>query len=515
MPDWNFDPFNDRKWSFRFHHLAFISHLLAWHKTCRRDDALDLALALILSWWRAWRDKKPDSCNEFIWHDHGTALRAEQVLLFLAYIEKYSTQWKNRHQKELTDIYDMLRQHGQLLASDGFYSRGSNHGLEQMRALLMLSSCLKGEYWAGWRQLAVLRIFQEYDAAFTAEGAHKENSPGYHCLVMNIFLNLASAYGNELKPLQEKLDKDLGKILEFLTHVVRPDGNFPPLGDTELLRPNPALTENGKNSTEYKQLRYSLTQGREGLKPEKNILFLPKSGYAIIRNSWKDNAHWNEMGQFIIKGGALSSWHYHRDEGSILLFAFGEDWLIDSGMYNHNKCDPIRLYMRSANAHNVAIIQGSTYKKINNGLFSSWRMKNKMSRNAYEVEIVLKILNNIKQIRKIAINLEDLSFTVRDSFHFSNKDSQEVFLNWHISSDKKIERQGEIARIYGKEKMLELSASHSEEINEITGYQDCDNASLLSSHINKSVNSFLLRPKYRIRNGASIITKFRFHPLPI
>ena len=88
-----------------------------------------------------------------------------------------------------------------------------------------------------------------------------------------------------------------------MTHIVRPDGNFPLLGDTQLLRPNPVFKEDGKNSSGYKQLRYSLTKGREGLKPEKNILFLPKSGYAIIRNDWKDNSHWKEIGQLIINGG--------------------------------------------------------------------------------------------------------------------------------------------------------------------------------------------------------------------
>lgn len=45
-----------------------------------------------------------------------------------------------------------------------------------------------------------------------------------------------------------------------------------------------------------------------------------------------------------------------------------EDWLIDSGMYNYNKTDPIRKYMRSRAAHNVMQLRkaelSDTWKKL-------------------------------------------------------------------------------------------------------------------------------------------------------
>ncbi len=44
---------------------------------------------------------------------------------------------------------------------------------------------------------------------------------------------------------------------------------------------------------------------------------------------------------------------------NVLVHAYGEDWLIDSGLYNHNRRDPIRIYMRSARAHNVPFVAGA------------------------------------------------------------------------------------------------------------------------------------------------------------
>src|SRR5690606_34093799 len=86
------------------------------------------------------------------------------------------------------------------------------------------------------------------------------------------------------------------------------------------------------------------------------------SGYAIYRSSWGPGANQTHV---IMKSGFLSKYHRQDDDLNILIYAYGEDWLIDSGLYNHNQKDPIRIYMRSIKAHNVPYIPGVSIDRVN------------------------------------------------------------------------------------------------------------------------------------------------------
>lgn len=55
----------------------------------------------------------------------------------------------------------------------------------------------------------------------------------------------------------------------------------------------------------------------------------------------------------MLKCGYLAYGHRHNDDGHILLYGLGEDWLIDSGMYGY-KYDQIRDYITSPSAHNLS-----------------------------------------------------------------------------------------------------------------------------------------------------------------
>ena len=64
----------------------------------------------------------------------------------------------------------------------------------------------------------------------------------------------------------------------------------------------------------------------------------------------------NETVYLVLKSGFLSRVHRHEDDLSIILYGHGEDWLIDSGLYRYQEDDPLRRDMRSAPAHNIAIV---------------------------------------------------------------------------------------------------------------------------------------------------------------
>jgi hypothetical protein len=80
--DWEQDPLNNRSWQWRLNWLSFLSYLMAYHRASGDEAVLDSAREAIQSWLDTYLETDTSYPFEFIWHDHATALRAEQLVLF-------------------------------------------------------------------------------------------------------------------------------------------------------------------------------------------------------------------------------------------------------------------------------------------------------------------------------------------------------------------------------------------------------------------------------------------------
>jgi len=279
-------------------------------------------------------------------------LRAEQFVFFYYYCREYASGWIGQHGEFLSYLKQALIVHGQRLAQDDFYSEHTNHGLEQVRVLLLLSTAFEGEQAQAWQHTAIRRINSELTFSFTDEGVHVENSPAYHIFVFKVFLGVIEDYPeNVLGDLATRFNQFSAKALSFITHILRPDGTLPPIGDTEQLPTSDVYRTAFGDTQEYKYLRYALTQGKEGEAPSALNRVYPKSGYAIFRDHWSTTEHYRKAFHLVIKVGCSSRYHHQQDEGHISLYAGGEDWLIDSGLYNHTEvhaqppCSQCALYL--------------------------------------------------------------------------------------------------------------------------------------------------------------------------
>ena len=68
----------------------------------------------------------------------------------------------------------------------------------------------------------------------------------------------------------------------------------------------------------------------------------------------EEGADYRHATHIVFTCGHLSSYHRHDDDTAFTLYAFGRDWLIDSGLYLHESKDTYRQYVRAALAHNVS-----------------------------------------------------------------------------------------------------------------------------------------------------------------
>jgi hypothetical protein len=358
---WQVNPLADRSWQWRFNWLSFISYLLAHHTATGDLKAVCMAIEAAVSWVGTFpASAGPRHPFEFAWHDHGTALRAEQIGLLVHHVEKHSL-WEACGEKGARELLARAcLEHGQMLATDRFYSRHTNHGLEQSRVLLMLGVAIRPalpEPAQQWVEIATARINAELRHSFTDEGVHVENSPAYHAFVVKVFLGLIDDYRDAGLPELEAWMQETGpKALDYLSRIIRPDGLLPIIGDTEALPVTNSFARAFEGTPAYLEFLYVQTKGAKGRKPGSLHRIYPASGYAIFRSDWHPGAEFSQAMHLVFKAGALSNYHRQQDDGSIVLYAFGEDWIIDSGLYNYDQKSAVRQYMRSRAAHNVWLV---------------------------------------------------------------------------------------------------------------------------------------------------------------
>lgn len=455
--DWEKDPLSNRSWQWRLNWLSFLPYLMAYHRDYKDDEVLGFSREAVLSWLDSYLGTDESYPFEFIWHDHATALRAEQLVLFAYYCLEHASKWASEHSEFLDYLEQSLVVHGQWLAKESFYSEHTNHGLEQARVLLLLGTVFEGELAREWQKIAIRRISSELEFSFTPEGVHVENSPAYHIFVFKVFAGIIKDYPAEvLGDLAEQFDQFSVKALNFITHILRPDGKLPPIGDTEQLPTSDAYREMFGDMPEYQHLRYALTNGKQGEVPPKLNRVYPLSGYAIFRDRWPDAKNYHLAFHLIAKVGCLSRYHHQQDEGHISVYAGGEDWLIDSGMYNYINKDPIRRYMRGRPGHNVPLISDASYEQDFDHRMNAWQvLEHSEEETSPRLAMQLDVLPPVTQIRRVNMDMESSVLRVEDSFSADDEQERSITLQWHIPQDKTItvEDQSIIVRSSSGNKM--------------------------------------------------------------
>lgn len=513
--NWEENLLDNRSWQWRLHWLCFLSYLIAHHNTVKDDAVLDMATEAIKSWLDKYLYTDTSYPFEFIWHDHATALRAEQLVLFAYYCRTYAPSWISGKSEFFDYLERALQVHGQWLAKDSFYSEHTNHGLEQARVLLLLSMVFDGELARQWQTIALRRISNELEFAFTDEGVHVENSPAYHIFVFKVFIGIIKDYPIEvLGDLSEKFSQFSAKALAFVTHILRPDGLLPPIGDTEQLQTTDAYRGMFGETIEYQNFLYALTKGVQGERPVSVNRVYPKSGYAIFRNKWPEHSSYDKAFHAIVKIGCSSRYHHQQDEGHISVFAGGEDWLIDSGLYNYINADPVRKYMRSRIAHNVPLISHANYHQEFEHRLGAWQVT-AYSQDALRpfVEMKLEVLTPVVHKRRVDFDAESYVMSVHDDFSANDGQPRNVTLQWHIPKDKEILIDGKtifVSSFKGNKLRIEFGDDLPDQLSLVSGIKNERVLSCISYKANEVEASQLLRVSFLARSDFKVATYFYF-----
>ncbi len=208
-----------------------------------------------------------------------------------------------------------------------------NHLLEDAFALYVgwIHMGEKGSHLAQARRLLLGQLREQT----LSDGAHYEQSPMYHCILLDRLLdtiNFAQAADDEALPsLKETAQQWLG----WLDAIVWNDNTIPLFGDSAIgIAPTPAQIQDYA-----RRLGLSWTRGT-----------MRKSGYRKLQNTILET---------IIDVGHITATyqpgHTHSDPFSFELRTNGRPFVVDTGISTYEK-NARRQYERSYEAHNVAQI---------------------------------------------------------------------------------------------------------------------------------------------------------------
>lgn len=403
--DWNGIE-RDRNWWWQAQALPFLNWYIDSYNLQNEEERkkyFSLCIVAIDNW-----NTKTESCESpLAWHDHGTAFRTRNIVNWVTFC--YIRDAEIIALSDNINLSKLIIEHLEWLLDNENYSKYTNHGFDQAMILLTISIMFNTDELEPQRLVSRQRLEEEIKFAFTDEGVHKENSPGYQKFMLGRLKQLRT-----LKPLGEQIISNLAesyieKAEEFLRVITLPNGYLPMIGDTK---------------GEDRGLKYSQ-------KNTVDILNYSASGYVIIRGKTITDKNFH----LLFKCSYLSNYHRHDDDLSLHLFFDNVVVLGDGGLGSHNEMNEKRKILRSKIAHNVPYIVGMNPIRSETMLEKSKEpcvhiLGNKITAESYsygipirrEIDFTELLIGNLCIKDKI---LEDSEMVLATHFYSPSKISKE------------------------------------------------------------------------------------------
>jgi len=293
-------------WRFNLHYFHYI-HLLDLEEQVRLCQA--------------WINEHPPG-TPIAWHPYPTSLRL--------------VNWSRTRMRTRPIMESAYLQAGHLYRNIEHHITG-NHVIENARALVVMGHFFKQQGEAKkWFEEGVNLIVSEIKEQILPDGGHFERSPMYHAIMLECFLDVLDVLPPTHKAHAVILPA-VTQMADFLASLTHPDGHLALFNDSTqeiAAKPHDLLER---------------VAGVSGHQAKQQTIFHDTGYYAF---------HGKEI-YLILDGGAVGPDHLmahaHADVFSYELSIKGEQFIVDSGVYEYQK-GAMRDYVRSTRAHNTVCV---------------------------------------------------------------------------------------------------------------------------------------------------------------
>ena len=250
-----------------------------------------------------------------------------------------------------------------------------------------------------WRRLGSRILVQQLSRQVHADGVYFEQSTCYERYTAEIYLHFMVLAARNGITLPDQVPDRIGKMLDHLLALCRPDGTMPQVGDSDGGRVMPLAQRHADDCRDVFSIaavlfgRADYAWAAEGLTPEVGWLMggagikvfealkagapernpsqlYPQGGQAVMRGSWDRDAH-----QLLFDTGPLgcrvSGGHGHADLLAIQCSTHGKARVVDPGTYCYTPNPHWRDHFRASQAHSTVVVDHKS-QAVPVGPFS-WR----------------------------------------------------------------------------------------------------------------------------------------------
>ena len=289
-----------------------------------------------------------DSANNKIgFAPYPTSLRCINWIKFFSNNPEYATQ--NR----LDHLYSQLV----LLSRSTERNIGGNHLLENASAMIIGASFFKDKRMANAGKRLMKR---EIKRQILPDGAHFEQSPMYHCVILERILDCINYTTSDSANLlfcdeiQDYLINTAQAMIGHLKNIVWDDATIPLINDSAL-----GIAPDSKLLLDYAH--------RLGV--ESDAIRMKECGYRRLRT--------DRMNMLADVGNITATFqpgHSHADTFNYELRIDGKPFIVDTGISTYQKNER-RQYERSTEAHNTVVLDGRDSSEVWSGFRVGRRAK--------------------------------------------------------------------------------------------------------------------------------------------
>jgi hypothetical protein len=370
--DWVHLASDNRSWQFNVQSWVWAGPVLAAYEETGDRRYLSWCLEAAASWARTFTTGT--GAGTMAWYDMAVGLRAYR----LAYLTEQAV-LGGADPKTINLLLACIARHQREFRSPRIFAP-TNHGYYVAAGQIALArrfrilAGMDDLYALGQRRMRTISLDQ-----FSADGGHREHSPGYHHMVLTSF-RAAIATGLITDP---EVKRRVARAEDVLGWMVQPNGEIVSVGDSSPLNLRSLEPDSPSATTQF-----ILTGGKRGTPNPAELMVLPQTGYAVVRSPQPVSTDDHTRSSYLfVQAGYHSTAHKHADDLSFTWFDRGREILIDAGKfgYLHRQLpagDPMRRkgfmysaperqYIETTQAHNTVAADGLDHGRYGRTPFGS------------------------------------------------------------------------------------------------------------------------------------------------
>lgn len=235
------------------------------------------------------------------------------------------------------------------------YAAKGNHLLGELSAVFM-NGIHFPEFKASeaWKQDALERLPEMMFSDVYEDGMNRELVFSYHTMYMSLFANAYQLFADNgySDHIPEEYYRRLLEMAKIYALQSFPDQTVCQFGDGWKYRTPSTVFR--KYFSSFREdipfYDYMVSGGKEGVPPEQTNAAYPQSGFYFFRSEWSKDAVFMP-----VKNGVGNIWHSQIDNGTFELFAYGRNFMVDSGSYMYGSSSDEdkrwRNWFRSSKVH--------------------------------------------------------------------------------------------------------------------------------------------------------------------